>query len=151
MIKRILLFSFCFGIINLVLAQDEEDEKALESLIQDTFDHVWSELNEENIAKYHTEDFLLLEHGEVWNNDTISHYFEKALQQEDQAKRTNDFEFISIKIEGDMAWIAYWNNARFEYQEKPARLARWLESATATKTGEGWKLEMLHSTRVPLD
>jgi hypothetical protein len=46
-----------------------------------------------------------------------------------------------------MAWVAYKNQAIFSHDNKIIREAHWLESATAILRENGWKLEMLHSTR----
>jgi hypothetical protein len=47
-----------------------------------------------------------------------------------------------------MAWAAYQNYANFSIDNKIVRKAHWLESATAILTEDGWKLEMLRSTRI---
>lgn len=47
-----------------------------------------------------------------------------------------------------MAWIAYKNQAVFSFDDKRTKKVYWLESATAILTKNGWKLEMLHSTRM---
>ena len=57
-------------------------------------------------------------------------------------------KIIEIKIANKMAWIAYQNYATFSSDNKIIRKAHWIESATAILTEGGWKLEMLHSTRI---
>lgn len=124
------------------------DEEQIKSIIIASFDEIWSELNEKNIDNYYTKDFLLLEHGEVWNNDTISNYLKRAALKTPIPIRVNSFDFIDIKIGDGMAWVAYKNQATFTVDGKTVRKAVWLESATAILTTEGWKLQMLHSTRM---
>lgn len=63
-------------------------------------------------------------------------------------KRMNTIEIIEIKIANRMAWVAYQNYATFTIDNKIIRKAHWIESATAILTENGWKLEMLHSTRI---
>jgi|GEM_PF-4121035 len=46
-------------------------------------------------------------------------------------------------------WVAYHNYATFSIDDNITRKAHWLESATAILTETGWKLEMMHSTRLP--
>lgn len=127
---------------------EAKDKESIEKLINDTFNDIWSDLSTEAISKHHTEDFLLLEHGELWNNDTIARYLEQYKGRKIPRERENKIEMIEIKVFGDRAWTAYHNRAVFTEQGKVVRKAYWLESATAIRTEEGWKLDMLHSTRV---
>ncbi len=61
-------------------------------------------------------------------------------------KRVNEFEFIEVKIKENSAWIAYHNTATFIKNGEVVGGLQWLESATAIRTKNGWKLDMLHST-----
>ena len=137
-----------FTTISFGQVSNETDKTRIKNLIIESFDKIWSELNSKNIDKYYTKDFLLLENGEVWNNDTIAHYLDKALLRKPNPKRVNTIEVIDIKITDRMAWIAYQNYATLSTDDKIIRKAHWLESATAILTADGWKLEMMHSTRV---
>lgn len=123
------------------------DESRIKELIIDSFDEIWSKLNSKDIDKYYAKDFLLLENGKVWNNDTIKNYLDNAVLKTPIPDRLNSIEFIEIKILNGMAWVAYKNQALFLLDNKKIREAHWLESATAILTESGWKLEMLHSTR----
>ncbi|QYA25341.1 DUF4440 domain-containing protein [Gramella sp. MT6] len=127
-------------------AQNSTDEKQLKDLIQNSFDDIFSEMQLERLGDYYTSDFLLLEAGEVWDMNRIKS--ELASYDLQGKKRINRFEFIEVKVKDDTAWIAYHNTATFEKEEEIVGKLQWLESATAIKTGDGWKLDMLHSTRV---
>jgi len=118
------------------------------NLVQDSFDELWANLNADSIEKYYTNDFLLLENGEIWNNDSIVNYIKKAKLKTPKSNRINKIEVIAIKIKEKTAWIAYQNYATISVGNEIVRKAHWLESATATLTENGWKLEMLHSTRI---
>jgi len=100
------------------------------------------------IFNYYTEDFLLLEQGEIWDNEFIRNYFEQAKQEDSNPLRTNRFEFISTKIEGNRAWVAYQNYPTIIRAVQDPQNLHWLESATAVRTAKGWRLDMLHSTRI---
>lgn len=130
-----------------LFAQKPSDEDPLKQIIQDSFDEVWGIYNADNISKYYTDNFLLLENGEVWNNDSIVHYFNDVIKNKKQLKRVNDFTFIDVKVTGKTAWIAYSFNSVFTKDGKIARKSSYLESATAVLTDDGWRLDMLHSTR----
>jgi len=143
----IILMMF-FTTISFGQVSNETDKTRIKNLIIESFDEIWSKLDAKNIDKYYTKDFLLLENGEVWNNDSIKNYLDNAILRKPNLKRMNTIEVIEIKIAKKMAWIAYQNYATFSSDNKIIRKAHWLESATAILTENGWKLEMLHSTRI---
>lgn len=143
----IILMMF-FTTISFGQVSNETDKTRIKNLIIESFDEIWSKLDARNIDKYYTKDFLLLENGEVWNNDSIKNYLDNAMLRKPSLKRMNTIEVIEIKIANKMAWIAYQNYATFSTDNKIIRKAHWLESATAILTENGWKLEMLHSTRI---
>ncbi len=142
----IILMMF-FTTISFGQISNETDKTRIENLIIESFDEIWSKLDAKNIDKYYTKDFLLLENGKVWNNDSIKNYLDNAMLRKPNLKRMNSIEVIEIKIANKMAWISYQNYATFSSDNKIIRKAHWLESATAILTENGWKLEMLHSTR----
>lgn len=127
---------------------NETDKTLIKNLVIESFDEIWAKLSSKNIDKYYTKDFLLLENGEVWNNDTIASYLNKAILRTPNPKRMNTIEIIDIKVTNKTAWVAYQNYATFTIDNKIIRKAHWLESATAILTENGWKLDMLHSTRI---
>jgi len=136
----------CFTTISFGQSSIETDKSHIKELIIKSFDEIWSELNSKNIDKYYTKDFILLENGQVWNNDSITNYSDNAILKKPIPNRVNSIEFIEIKVFNGMAWIAYRNQATFLIENKIVGKAHWLESAIAILTENGWKLEMLHST-----
>ncbi len=126
----------------------EANKTLIKNLVLESFDEIWSKLDAKNIDKYYTKDFLLLENGEVWHNDSIANYLNKAILDVPTPKRINTIEIIEIKIANKTAWVAYQNYATFSNENEILGKAHWLESATAILTEHGWKLEMLHSTPV---
>ena len=125
-------------------------EQAIQQLVIDAFDQVWSALDTNSLARLHTDDFLLLEHGEVWTNDSIINYQRRAMtgMLEQGYQRTNRMEFLTTEGSGNLAWTTYHNYGTWTVGQDTTGQAHWLESAVAVKTAEGWKLKMLHSTRV---
>jgi hypothetical protein len=123
------------------------DEKAVQDLIQNSFDAIFSEYDANQLGDFYTSDFLLLEHGELWDLEIIRGYLSRAKENPNRPTRTNRFEFIQTVIEGNRAWIAYHNYATFTQNGNVVEELYWLESATAIKTKQGWRLDMLHSTR----
>lgn len=126
----------------------EADKSQIKKLITESFDDILSDFNAKNIDKYYTKDFLLLENGEVWNNDSIINYLDNAVLQNPMPSRANSFEFIEIKISKGMAWVAYKNQAIISIDNEIIREVNWLESATAILTENGWRLQLLHSTPI---
>jgi ketosteroid isomerase-like protein len=101
--------------------------------------------NADTLKNYSTTDFHLLEDGQVWNMDTL---LNKVIQGKNpNVKRTNSFEFIKTEQKGKTAWVSYNNTAEFKNGER-RRVVRWLESAVLKKAKGGWKIQMLHSTRL---
>lgn len=124
------------------------DQLQVEQLIQNSFDEIFSNYDATNLTDFYTEDFLLLEHGELWDMAIIREYLGKAKSNPNPPTRTNRFEFIKTVVEGDRAWVAYHNYATISRDGQVLRELYWLESATAIRTERGWRLDMLHSTRV---
>lgn len=129
------------------ITNDNEEFKAVEQVVQDVFDNVWGDKNLELLSKYHTDDFILLEHGEVWNNDTITNWCKDAKLRDVGVERINSFDFFEAKREGNRIWMAYHNFATIK-KDTISRKLEWLESIVAVKKGAIWKLELMHSTRV---
>ena len=131
-----------------VMSQNSElkKEDQIKELISNSFQKIFSDLDPQALDTYCTQDFLLLENGEVWDMNKMRNYLDRASKQKSKVIRFNSFDFIEIKVEGKMAWVAYHNKAEFKSGEEVVRELNWLESATAILTEEGWKLQLLHST-----
>jgi len=123
-----------------------EETQIAKDLIQGVFDDVWGGVDSTKIANYHTEDFIILENGEVWDNDRIKKFIRQQLAYPNRAKRTNSMDFISIDKYGESIQMAYNNYATFSQADTIVGKGQWLESALAIKTKQGWKLKMMHST-----
>lgn len=96
-----------------------------------------------------TSAFQLLENGEVWQKKEIENYVNSALSKPKVNIRTNKFDFISLNIRGDIAWLNYHNTATLTNIEKnTVREIRWLESAVFEKQNSRWFISQLHSTVV---
>ncbi len=126
----------------------QSDEMQVQQLIQNSFDGIFSEFDSDLMLDFYTPDFLLFEQGEIWDMDFIKNYLTRSKANPNPSVRTNRFEFIQTKVEGNRAWVGYWNYAIITRNGEVIRNLKWLESATAVKTDAGWRLDMLHSTRV---
>jgi len=154
-----ILFSSLFASLLLISCQtrkkdvlqgsisDDEIEIA-KNLIQGSFDDLWAGVDSTKIKNYHTDDFIILEQGEIWDNERIKEYMRGQLSRANRPVRTNRMEYISIEKYGASIQIAYWNYADFKLNDSLVGKASWLESALAVKTENGWRLKMMHSTGV---
>ncbi|MFD1294204.1 hypothetical protein ACFQ5N_10185 [Lutibacter holmesii] len=122
----------------------------VQDLIVNSFQEIWSNLDTTAIQKYHTKDFILLENGAVWNNDTIANYMNKqrVKMAQQQFRRSNRFNFIKAVHNNGSIWIAYDNYGTFIKGTDTLRTIHWLESGVAIKENNTWKLQQLHSTYV---
>jgi hypothetical protein len=125
------------------------EEQLMKDLIQGVFDDIWSVKNPDKLLDYHTSDFIILEHGEVWDNATITKWMEGKIEKGNLPKRVNRMEYISIDKYGPSIQAAYHNYAEFYQADTLIFKASWLESAIAVPTDKGWRLKMMHSTRMP--
>lgn len=123
-----------------------EEKQIAKDLIQGAFDDLWAGVDSTKILNYHTKDFIILENGEVWDNDRIKVFMRGQLANENRATRVNIMDYISIEKYGPSMQIAYNNKAEFYMQDSLVNTGSWLESALAVKTEEGWRLKMMHST-----
>lgn len=137
-----MLCSFILSLfVNLdMLAQSPAD--SLQKPIIRFFDG-FSQLNTALFLENTTSDFVLLEAGMIWTNDTLV----KKVKPNPtiQYERKNSFTFLSTEQQGDMAWVSYWNQAVIRRGDQ-TRNARWLESAVLVKQAGRWKIRMMHST-----
>ena len=128
----------------------KQETLEIHQLIQESFDSLFSGYHANLVDRYYSPDFLLLEQGEVWDMDFIKSYLSERSLKNNPVIRTNRFEFIKTEIFGNRAWVAYHNYATFTKEGEAPREVYWLESAAALKTDQGWRLELLHSTRAEL-
>jgi len=126
--------------------QKEVDIHRLKKLVEDSFEDILTEFRSEKIADYYTEDFILIENGEIWNNDSVRNYLEKARLRTPKSKRENKFDFFNIEIQENIAWVSYYNTATFTTENSPPRIINWMETVIAVKTEDGWRIKLLHNS-----
>lgn len=150
--NSIITFTLLFGTLSFAQSADEAQFK---KLIEDSFQEIWSNLDESKISKFYTEDFLLLEDGEIWNNDSvktaindIKSRFESDENKANKFERINSFKFVKSESEGNIGWIAYNNYADIQMNGTNIAKIHWIESATFIKENNAWRIQSLHSTLV---
>ena len=136
---------FCLLLLALSISLTSFAQKEkIETSIVKFFDGL-TEVDVEKLKEYTTMDFILLEHGEIWNMDTLIHKISAGRNA--NIKRVNKFEFIKTEQKRKVAWVSYHNTAEISFNERQ-RTVRWLESAVLRKEKGRWKIKLLHSTRL---
>ena len=102
------------------------------------------DFNKQKYRSLLTEDYLLLEHGELFDIEG-----DIALMPEPNSgyKRTDAFDFRSVKIHDDIAYLIYFLKSEIT-DSKGTRKRQWLESAIFRRSGTRWLMAVLHSTRI---
>jgi len=83
------------------------EEQIMKDLVQGVFDDIWGGMDSTKLLNYHTEDFIILENGEVWDNARITQWMEDRLKKGTTTKRVNRMEFLSIDKYGPSIQAAY--------------------------------------------
>ncbi len=148
--KSIVLFVLLFSSFSIAQSVSENEFKRL---VRDSFQKIWSDLNFEEVKNYYTDDFILFEDGEIWNNDSvkiaiqdIKSRFESPENNMYEFERVNTFEFLKSHSDNNFGWIAYHNYADILMSGTSIAKLHWLETATFVKTNKGWMIQSLHST-----
>lgn len=94
-----------------------------------------------------TEDYLLLEQGEILDVD--GEHRMMPLPSDDY-KRADSFDFRRVSGYGDTAYVVYSVTATVANKKKPAQNgeARFPESAVLRRSGAKWRVALLHATQV---
>ncbi len=119
------------------------DESAVKRAVEGIFDGL-ATLDMEKVQAHSTSDILLLEHGVIWNMDSLADNIE-WMKRASGFKRTNKLDFFKTEVNANIAWVAYENTADIEINGKVIHVS-WLESALVVKEKGKWKIRMLHST-----
>ena len=137
-------FTIAISVCGYSQTMNDNDTSDVQHVIVKLFDGI-AEIDSAKIAKYITKDFLLLEDGLIWNSDSLVKVLLPMKSQ--QFKRTNEFKFIRHEVKDKMAWVAYSNTAYMSFHGQK-REVNWRESAVLVKDSTGWRVKMLHSTRL---
>ena len=94
-----------------------------------------------------TEDYLLIENGEIWNMEREAIDYKKKAQR--IVLRNDYFDFKYVKVENNTAYAVY--GLRSEITESGKLTTRhWNESTIFRKVDGSWKIALIHSTPIPI-
>jgi len=139
MIKKITLFV----LLSTQFSFAQTSEKAE---VQQVITRFFDALSVTNIPQMKAEvsdDFMLLENGEIWTIDTLANKISRP--KPEGYLRQNSFDFLSTKIDKNRAYVYYKNKAEISSKTRNATI-KWLESAILRKEKGRWRMEFMHST-----
>lgn len=139
MVKKIALFF----LLSTQFSFAQTSEKAE---VQQVITRFFDALSVTNIPQMKAEvsdDFMLLENGEIWTIDTLANKISRP--KPEGYLRQNSFDFLSTKIDRNRAYVYYKNKAEISSKTRNATI-KWLESAILRKEKGRWRLEFMHST-----
>ena len=144
--RYLLLLSFTI-IPVFLFSQDKSDSISIVKLLKDDY----STMGNWNITKHMqncTENYLLIEEGEIWNMEKErKYYIENASRTID---RKDYFDIKYVRVYGNTAYAVY--NLRSDITENSMlKVKTWNESAIFRKLKGAWKIELIHSTPVSLN
>ena len=126
-----------------VLAAD--DEAVVKRIIQDSYDIFYMKMDQKKYRSMLTDDYRLLENGEIFDAKGDISFMPKP---EDNYRRTDTFDFRSVKIQGDFAYTVYFLKSDITDKKKGHRAVDFLESTILRRNGNNWRIALLHSTRL---
>lgn len=124
-------------------AQERQAFNAIEEMFA-----TMSAYDYDGMAATGTDDYHLLEHGELWTMDDLINAIKGG---EGVVERHNFFNVIRSSGDDRSMWFSYWNRADIKTTKGEEMTLNWLESAVVVNVDGEWKVEMLHSTRIAED
>ena len=121
-----------------------DDAAAVKQAVNDVYSVFYVSLDKQKYRSLLTEDYLLLEHGELLDVEG-----DIALMPAPDSgyKRTDAFDFRSVKVHGDTAYAVYFLKSKIT-DKNGTHNGEWLESAILRRSRTGWRIALLHSTRI---
>ena len=121
-----------------------DDPSAVRRALKDYY-AAFSGMDKQRYRTLVTEDYLLLENGTILDfAGDVAGMPSPALHPQ----RKDTFDFRSVKIQGDMAYAVYLLSSDTKDDKNGVRSRRWLESAVLRRSDNGWRVALLHSTKI---
>jgi len=142
--KKIILGLFIISLCTLkVFAGD--DEEAVKQAVKNYYYLYFVKMDKNAYRSILTEDYLFLENGELFDADGDI----GAMPDPDSGyERADTFDFRYVKIEGDIAYTVYFLKSDITDKTNGTIHKEWLESTILRRSGEGWLIALLHSTKI---
>ena len=143
--KSVVLSFLLSGILLTTKGQEKADpaQQTVQSIIRGAFEAI-SIPDMESVRSYCMPDLKILESGKIWNLDSLALRV-NAVKAAGNLKRVNKIDFLDTRINGNVAWTYYNNEAIFTTGDRTFSV-KWLESAVLVREKGEWKISLLHST-----
>jgi uncharacterized protein (TIGR02246 family) len=144
--KTLTVGAVCAFITCMAFAQGSpSDQQQVQQTVINLFDAL-SARDANAVRESCTADASFNEYGKTWSVDTL---IALAITKNTATdfKRTNQFDFISTTIKGDVAWATYNLHSTISASGKTSEVY-WMETVITVKDKNKWKIGVLHSTRV---
>lgn len=136
------------AVIGAVCARDvsaADDASAVKQAVKDVYSVFYVSLDKQKYRSLLTDDYLLLENGELLD---VEGDIALMPTRDSGYRRTDAFDFRSVKVHGDTAYAVYFLKSEITDKKNGPRNLEWLESAILRRSGAGWRMALLHSTRI---
>ena len=142
MTYRLLIF---FLVISMkIFSQGKNDSIEIIQLLKDDYKTMVSNDIKKHMG-YCTDDYLLIENGEIWNMAKEVEYYKQNAQR--VIERRDNFDFKYIKISENTAYAVY--NLKSDISENGKLTQKnWNESVIFRKIDGKWKIALIHSTKI---
>ena len=142
--KKIILAFLIISLCTLkVFAGD--DEAAVKQAVKNYYYLYFVKMDKNAYRSILTEDYQFLENGELFDADGDIAAMPDPING---YERTDTFDFRYVKIDGDFAYAVYFLKADINDKANGNIHKEWLESTILRRSGDGWKIALLHSTRI---
>jgi lactoylglutathione lyase len=121
------------------------DEAAVKQAVRGAYSVFYGDVDKVKYRSLLTDDYVLLENGELLD---VEGDIALMPASGDDYQRTDAFDFRLVKIHGNTAYAVYFLKSEIMDKKNGARSREWLESAILRRSDTGWRMALLHSTRI---
>jgi ketosteroid isomerase-like protein len=137
------LLILCLIVSMEAFAQAKNDSMEIIQLLKEDYKTMVSFDIKKHMA-FCTDDYLLIENGEIWNMEKETEYYKQNAQR--VIERKDNFDFKYINVLANTAYAVY--NLKSEIRENGKLTQKnWNESAIFRKIDGRWKIALIHSTK----
>jgi ketosteroid isomerase-like protein len=122
-----------------------EEAEAVKQVIAEYYDTFFRSLDKEKYRSLLTDDYRLLEDGEILDTEGDIASMPHA---DSGYTRSDVFDFRSVQVHDDTAYAVYFLRSSMTDKKNGPSNREWLESAILRRAGGGWRIALLHSTRI---
>lgn len=141
---KYVLLIVIFSISLNAFTQTNNDSVAIIQLLKDDY-HTMMTHDLEKHKRNCTDDYLLIENGEIWDMERESEWYKKDAIK--VYNRKDYFTFRLVNISDNTAYAVYHLQSDFT-ENGNLTTKHWNESAIFKKVNDQWKIALIHSTPI---